>query len=320
MSDREVVVIPGDCPITFARVRAMLTRAGGELSFTVLEPAASSEARKAAIDRSKLAWAGHARWPGHGLPPAVKLREELSVFAQHRPIRPLPGLPSRHSDVDILVIRETTEDVYAHLEHQSIEGVYESIKVTTEAACERIARHAFETARKLGRHKVTIAHKSNILKLSDGLFLRTAQRVAKEYADITTDEFIVDALCMRLVLDPSRFDIVLCGNLYGDIIGDLCAGLVGGASNAPTLDLCADGAALFGASHGDRPEVDGTPAANPIPLLLSGIALLRYAGREGSASALHDALAHALESGLEPIALGGDATCEQLCARIESAF
>lgn len=317
MSAREVVVIPGDCPKTFARVRQIVERTGAGLQFTVLEPNATSEQRIAAIHRAQIAWVGHTRWPGHGLPPAVKLREELSVTAQHRPIHLVPGLITRHADIDILVIRETTEDVYAHLEHESIEGVFESLKVTTEAACERIARHAFETARRLGRHKVTIVHKSNILKLSDGLFLRTAQRIAAEHPDITTDEFIVDALCMRLVLDPSRFDVLLCGNLYGDIIGDLCAGLVGGASNAPTIDHCKDGALVFGAGHGDKPEIDGTDLANPLALLLPALALLRHIGRSGEAIALSDAISRALEAGHRPIQLGGTATCEVLSHAIE---
>jgi isocitrate dehydrogenase (NAD+) len=315
LKTREVTVLPGDSPKTFERVRRVMERTRAPLQLVVQTGA--HEERLAAVRRTKLAWVGHTRWPGHGLPAAVRLREELGVEARHRPICPLPGLVTRYDDIDLLVIRETTEDVYAHLEHESIEGVFESLKVTTAAACERIARHAFEVARKNGRHRVTIVHKSNILKLSDGLFLRTAQQVAKEFPDIQCDEVIVDALCMKLVLDPSRFDVLLCGNLYGDILGDLCAGLVGGATNAPSIDYARDGTVVFGAGHGDRPEVDGTDAANPLALLLPAISLLRHVGCTGEAEALHEAIARALEAGNKPVALGGGTSCEALCSAIE---
>jgi isocitrate dehydrogenase (NAD+) len=304
-----VGMYPGDQPLTQARVRAVLDRAGARIDWV--------DDGLDGIRRCKVGWVGHRKWTGQGLPPAVTLREQLGIYAQHRPVRPVPGLPSRHPDVDLLVVRETTEDVYAHLEHESIEGVYESVKVTTRAACERIARQTFRTARQQGRQRVTIAHKSNILKLSDGLFLRTAKEVAKEFPDLTCDDLIVDALCMRLVIDPSRFDVILCGNLYGDIIGDLCAGLVGGASNVPSIGH-GDGLVVFGAGYGDGPTVDGTDRANPLPLLLPAVWLLRHVGAVGEAEALVEAIAKVLERGDRPFALGGSASCEEFCAAVEA--
>lgn len=309
-----VTAVPGDDPRTFRRVLDLVDRAGADLRWEV------EQDWRPSLARTKVALVGHRRWTGQGLPPAVALREALGVFAQHRPIRPLPGVPTRHPDVDLLVVRETTEDVYAHLEHESLPGVYESVKVTTRAACERIARHAFDVARRGGRQRVTVVHKANIMKLSDGMFLRTAMGVAEAFPDIECDEVIVDALCMRLVLDPSRFDVLLCGNLYGDIVGDLCAGLVGGPSNAPSVNHATDGTVLYTAGRGDPPGAEGTDGANPLPVLLPAIELLYGVGRDGEAERLHNALARTFERGVRPHALGGDAGCEAFCAAVEGAL
>ena len=317
MTRRPVTIFPGDCLQTQRRVRAVVDRAGANIDWQDPGEGASHEDHLASVRTTRLAWVGYRKWRGTGLPPAVILREELGIYAQHRPIRPLPGIGGRHPDVDLLVVRETTEDVYAHLEHESIEGVFESVKITTRTACERIARHAFQTARAQGRQKITLVHKSNILKLSDGLFLRVGQEIAKEFPDLKCDEVIVDALCMRLVIDPSQFDVLLCGNLYGDILGDLCAGLVGGGSNVPTVSHGKDGTVLFGAGRGDPPEVDGTDAANPLPLLLPAVWLMRHLGQDGEADALYDAIARVLERGERPIALGGSTSCEAFCVAVE---
>jgi len=313
----EVTAVYGDCPQTFRRVQDLMATAGAELTWDAPGPQATHENALASVRRTGVALVGYQRSPGAGLPPAVVLRDALGVYAQHRPIRPLPGVPTRHEDIDVLVVRETTEDVYAHLEHESIPGVFESLKVTTEDACRRIAHHAFQVARAGGRDKVTVVHKANIMKLSDGMFLRVAREVAKEYPDIASDDMIVDALCMRLVLDPGRFDVLLCANLFGDIVGDLCAGLVGGATNAPSINL-ADGVALFTAGHGDLPQVDGTDDANPLPVLIPAVHLLRHIGQHGEAERLHDATAHSLEGGALPRALGGTATLEAFCQRVAS--
>ncbi|MEC7946275.1 MAG: isocitrate/isopropylmalate family dehydrogenase, partial [Myxococcota bacterium] len=162
------------------------------------------------------------------LPATVALRKELETWATVRAVRALPGGVARYPATDIVVIRETSEDIYSGMEHEITEGVYEAVKVTTQMACERIARFAFEYARANGRKRITIVHKSNIMKKSDGLFLRTAQAVSRDYPDIGCDEVIVDALCMRLVRNPNQFDVLLCGNLFGDIVSDLASGLAGG--------------------------------------------------------------------------------------------
>jgi isocitrate dehydrogenase (NAD+) len=243
---------------------------------------------------------------GAGMAPAVRLRRELGVFAQHRPVRSFPGLGGLPG-VDLLIVRETTEDVYAQLEHTSIPGVFESLKVTTRAACEHIARHACTVALAQGRRRITIVHKANILKRSDGLFLETARAVIGTFPELVCDDVIVDALCMKLVLDPTRFDVLLCGNLYGDILGDLCAGLVGGASNAPTVSHAGGNVVFYGAGHGDPPARDGTDEADPFPLLLPALHLLDDAGQAAAADRLGTAVAGALAS-VRPRALGGPAS------------
>ena len=178
---REVTAVYGDCPPTFRRVQQLLLAAGAEVVWDEPSEGAAFVDMLNSAKRTGLALVGHQRWSGEGLSPAVVLRDELGVYAQHRPIRPLPGIPSRHQDVDLLVVRETTEDVYAHLEHESLPGVFESLKVTTEQACTRIAKHAFEVARATGRQRVTVVHKANIMKLSDGMFLRVAKQVAESF-------------------------------------------------------------------------------------------------------------------------------------------
>jgi len=304
----EVTAVPGDCPKTFRTVQQLLAAAGAQLTWDEPSAGATHLDMLRSARRTRRALVGHARARGDELPPAVVLRDELSIFAQHRPIQPVPGLPSRHDDADLLVVRETTEDVYAHLEHESIPGVFESLKITTRAACERIARHAMEVARSTGRDRVTIVHKANIMKLSDGMFLAVAREVAADYPDLQVDDCIVDALCMKLVLQPSQFGVLLCGNLFGDIVGDLCAGLVGGVSNAPSINHGTDGLVLFTAGQGDQPEVCGTEQANPLPLLLPAVHLLRHAGQGDAADRLHHAVGATLQGGTRPLALGGDAT------------
>jgi isocitrate dehydrogenase (NAD+) len=219
------------------------------------------------------------------------LRRDLGLFAQLRPAKPVAGLPCRFQETDLLVVREITEDVYAHLEHESIPGVFESLKVTTRAACERIARYAFELARLQGRKRVTIVHKANIMKLSDGLFLRTAREVSENYPDIETNDVIVDALCMKVVLDPSKFDVLLCGNLFGDIVGDLVAGLVGGRSNTPAITIGADGTVMCTAGHGSR-----SGEADLLTVLLPALHLLRHLDEPAAADRLHTAIETALQS------------------------
>jgi isocitrate dehydrogenase (NAD+) len=236
------------------------------------------------------------------VPPIVQLRRELGVYANLRPIRSLPGVPSVFDDVDLIVVRETTEDVYAMLEHQSLPGVFESLKVTTRATCERIARFAFETARARGRKKVTTVHKSNIMKKSDGMFLRVSQEIAADYPDIEHDEVIVDALCMKLVLTPQRYDVLLCGNLYGDIVGDLAAGLTGGAVNTPSINL-APGATVFTIGQRGRYE----RGSDALPMVLASLYLLEHLGQHGPRKKLGDAAERAVLDGIKPEMIGGTA-------------
>lgn len=240
-------------------------------------------------------------------PAIVNLRRRLGMFANVRPVRSLPGVDSRHTDIDLVVVRETTEDIYAHLEHESIPGVFESLKVTTKAACERIARYAFEHARKNHRKKVTIVHKANIMKKSDGLFLKTARTVAEQFPDIVCDDVIVDALCMKLVISPSKFDVLVAGNLYGDIVADLCAGLAGGGTNSASINVSED-TRVFASAHGD-PVGDGPDRGNSLSLLLPTVHLLRWIGEKPAGDRLKAAIDRALTEGVVPYALGGGAGC-----------
>jgi isocitrate dehydrogenase (NAD+) len=294
----DVVVSTGSAPQTFELVAAALAAAGAGVAWERVDGSLADTA--AAIRRAGVGFVVPA-----GGAAAVELRRTLGIFAQHRPVRSAAGFGGRHGPIDVLLVRETTEDVYAHLEHESVPGVFESLKVTTRAATERVARHTFETARALGRKKVTIVHKSNIMKLSDGMFLRVCQEIGQEYAGIEVDEVIVDALCMKLVLHPGRFDVLLSGNLYGDILSDLLAGLVGGVSNAPAINH-GPGVRVFTAAHGDAPERDGTDAADPFPVLVPALALLEHVGQGAVAAKVRAKVEAALLGGLRPAGAGGD--------------
>jgi isocitrate dehydrogenase (NAD+) len=238
----------------------------------------------------------------------VRLRKALDLYANLRPVRNLPGVESRFSDVDLIVVRENTEDLYAGIEHEVVPGVIESLKIITEKASTRIAVFAFEYARTFGRKKVTAIHKANIMKMSDGLFLECFRRVAADYPAIEHDEVIVDTACMRLVMDPRQFDVLVMENLYGDIISDLAAGLVGGLGVVPGANL-GDKAALFEAVHGTAPDIAGKNLANPAALLMSAVMMLRHLG-EGPAASRVEAALNKVLAGREKTTrdLGGKAT------------
>jgi isocitrate dehydrogenase (NAD+) len=212
----------------------------------------------------------------------VTLRQKLDLYANLRPVKSIGGVPSRYEKVDLVIVRENTEDLYSGIEHQVSPGVSEAIKVVTARASERISRWAFEYARKHGRKKITLVHKANIMKVSDGLFLRTFEEVAKEYPDIEAEDKIVDALCMNLVQDPTRFDILLLGNLFGDIVSDLAAGLVGGLGVVPGANI-GDEYAVFEAVHGSAPDIAGKNLANPTALIFSALLMLRHLGEHEAA-------------------------------------
>jgi isocitrate dehydrogenase (NAD+) len=226
----------------------------------------------------------------------VELRQKLKLYANYRPAKSLPGVPSRYENVDLIIVRENTEGLYSGLEHEVVPGVVESLRVITEPASERIARFAFDTARRQGRKRVTCVHKANILKLSDGLFLRTCERVARAYTDIQFDDCIVDAACMKLVMNPNSFDVMVMENLFGDIISDLASGLVGGLGLTPSGNIGYN-AAVFEAVHGSAPDIAGKGLANPTALILSAVLMLRYLEEEKSADQIEGAVQRVFAAG-----------------------
>lgn len=241
----------------------------------------------------------------------VELRQKLHLYANYRPARSLPGVPSRYENVDLVVVRENTEGLYSGLEHEVIPGVVESLRVVTEQASERIARFAFETARRQGRKRVTCVHKANILKLSDGLFLRTCRRVAESFPEIAFDDCIIDAAAMKLVINPHAFDVMVMENLFGDIVSDLTAGLVGGLGLAPSANV-GDDAAVFEAVHGSAPDIAGKGIANPTALILSAVLMLRYLRERAAADRIENAVRAVFAGGkVRTGDLGGTATTDE---------
>jgi isocitrate dehydrogenase (NAD+) len=219
----------------------------------------------------------------------VALRKTLDLYANLRPVKNLPGVPSRYENVDLVLVRENTEDLYSGLEHEVVPGVVESLKIITERASTRIARFAFEYAGKFGRKKIHAIHKANIMKLSDGLFLKSIRAVAERYKEIEYREMIVDNACMQMVLNPQQFDMLLLPNLYGDVMSDLCAGLVGGLGVVPSANI-GDECAMFEAVHGTAPDIAGKGLANPTALLLSSILMLSHLGERSAARRIEAAL------------------------------
>jgi isocitrate dehydrogenase (NAD+) len=243
------------------------------------------------IKRNKVALKGPLTTPvGKGFTSVnVGLRKALDLYANVRPVRALPNVPSRYPELDLIIVRENTEDLYAGLEHVVVPGVVESIKIITEKASTRIARYAFEYAVQNKRKKVTAVHKANIMKLSDGLFLECFYNVAKEYPNIEADDKIVDNCCMQLVMRPEQFDVLVLENLYGDIVSDLCAGLIGGLGLAPGSNIGEQGA-VFEAVHGSAPDIAGQGVANPTAILMSGIMMLRHIGERKAAEKIETAM------------------------------
>jgi len=274
------------------------------------------------VRRNKVALKGPVATPvGSGFESVnVRLRKILDLYANLRPVRNLPGVPSRFGDVDLVIVRENTEGLYSGLEHEVVPGVVESLKIMTDKASTRIAIFAFEFARKYGRKKITAVHKANIMKKSDGLFLKCFRQVAVDYPDIEHDEKIVDNTCMQLVMNPYQFDVMLMENLYGDIVSDLAAGLVGGLGVVPSGNIGAN-AALFEAVHGTAPDIAGKNLANPTALLMSAIMMLRYMGEQKAADRIESALNTVL-SKREKVTrdLGGTASTSEFADAIIAAF
>jgi isocitrate dehydrogenase (NAD+) len=219
----------------------------------------------------------------------VALRKTLELYANLRPVKNLPGVKSHFSNVNLVLVRENTEDLYSGLEHEVVPGVVESLKIITERASTRIARFAFEYAKRHGRKKIHAIHKANIMKLSDGLFLRSVRAVAEQFKDIEYKEMIVDNACMQIVMDPQQFDMLLLPNLYGDVMSDLAAGLVGGLGVVPSANI-GDDCAMFEAVHGTAPDIAGKGFANPTALLMSSILMLDHLGERTTARRIEHAL------------------------------
>ncbi|MBI4462003.1 MAG: isocitrate dehydrogenase (NAD(+)) [Acidobacteria bacterium] len=262
------------------------------------------------IRRNRVALKGPITTPIAEGPPSlnVALRRALDLYANLRPVKSIAGVRSRFQDIDLVVVRENTEDLYSGLEHVVVPGVVESLKIITERASTRIARFAFEYARRHQRRKICAVHKANIMKLSDGLFLTCIRKVAQDYPDIGYSELIVDNTCMQLVLRPEDFDVLLLENLYGDIVSDLCAGLVGGLGLVPGANL-GDEAAVFEAVHGTAPDIAGKNLANPTALTLSAALMLEHLGEVEAATRIRGGLADVYQQGKTLTRdLGGTAT------------
>ncbi|MEP6902482.1 MAG: isocitrate/isopropylmalate dehydrogenase family protein, partial [Actinomycetota bacterium] len=250
------------------------------------------------VKRNKVALKGPLMTPiGKGFTSVnVGLRKALDLYANVRPVKALPNVECRYPELDLVIVRENTEDLYAGLEHIVVPGVVESIKIITEKASTRIARYAFEFAVLHGRKKVTAMHKANIMKLSDGLFLECFYNMAKEFPDIESDDKIIDNACMQLVMRPEQFDVMVLENLYGDIVSDLCAGLIGGLGLAPGANIGEQGA-VFEAVHGSAPDIAGQGIANPTAILMSGILMLQHLGEMDAADRVEKALMQVFTEG-----------------------
>ncbi|MCX6833120.1 MAG: isocitrate/isopropylmalate dehydrogenase family protein, partial [candidate division Zixibacteria bacterium] len=248
----------------------------------------------------------------------VGLRKKLDLYANLRPVHSLEGVKARYENVDLVIVRENTEDLYSGIEHLVAPGVSEAIKVITTLASTRIGRFAFEYARKMRRKRVTAVHKANIMKLSDGLFLDSIAAVAEDYPDIRFDDVIVDALCMKLVMDPTQFDILVLSNLYGDIVSDLAAGLVGGLGMVPGANIGTE-YAVFEAVHGSAPDIAGKGIANPCALVFSGILMLRHLHEDAAADKIMNAVRQVIRDGrVLTRDLGGNATTKEFAYAVIS--
>ncbi len=325
MSKRKVVLIAGDGigPNITIAVKKVVAASGAEIDWverkaglSALEdgPDVLPDSTIEAIKEDRVALKGPCTTPiGEGFTSVnVQLRKTLDLYSAVRPIRNLNGVKTRFSGVDIVIIRENTEGLYSGVENTISPGVVMSMKVATDKACTRIAEKAFKYARMRDRKKVTVFHKANIMKLTDGLFIRKSREVSEKYPDIEYQEMIIDAGCMKIVQDPTQFDILLLENLYGDLLSDLCAGLVGGLGVVPGSNI-GDNIAVFEAVHGSAPDIAGQNIANPLALLMSCVMMLNYlADNEGieyyaeCAGKIRKAYNKAIEQGAATRDLGGD--------------
>ncbi len=250
----------------------------------------------------------------------VALRKTFDLYANVRPAKTLPGLAGRFENVDLVIVRENTEDLYAGIEHMVGEDAAESIKLITRKGCERIVRYAFEYAVREGRKKVTTVHKANIMKCTDGLFLDVARQIAKEYPQIAFDDSIVDAMCMRLVMHPEDYDVLVCPNLYGDIVSDLCAGLVGGLGLTPSANI-GEAGAIFEPIHGSAPDIAGQHKINPTAAILSASLMLAHLGEAEAAASITRAVTSVIAAGkMLTQDMGGNASTEEFADAVIAAL
>jgi isocitrate dehydrogenase (NAD+) len=274
------------------------------------------------IRKNRVALKGPLATAVAGGPPSINvgLRKALDLYANLRPVKNLEGVQSRYLGVDIVLVRENTEDLYSGLEHTVVPGVVESLKIITEKASTRVAKFAFEYARKYGRKKIHAIHKANIMKLSDGLFLTSVRKVAENFPEIEYKELIVDNACMQMVINPHQFDMLLLTNLYGDIMSDLAAGLVGGLGVVPSGNM-GETAAIFEAVHGTAPDIAGKGVANPTALLMSAILMLRHVGEREAAARIEEALHLVYRQGkVLTRDVGGTASTAEFTAAVIAAF
>lgn len=316
-----ITLIPGDGigPEVSEATRRVLDAADSGLDYDVQTAGTEALARHGdplprevldSIRRTRVALKGPVTTPvGKGFQSVnVRLRQELGLYANVRPVRTLPAVPARFEGVDLVVVRENTEGLYSGLEHEVVPGVVESLKIITEKASLRIARYAFEHARRHDRRRITAVHKANIMKKSDGLFLECFRRVAEEYPDIEADDRIIDNMCMQLVMYPEKYDMLLLENLYGDIVSDLGAGLVGGLGVVAGANI-GETAAVFEAVHGSAPDIAGQNKANPLALMRSAILMLESIDKADAANRIRKALRYVVvERGVRTTDLGGEAT------------
>jgi isocitrate dehydrogenase (NAD+) len=326
MAKHTIVLIPGDGigPEVTAATRRVIEAAGLSVEWVELPAGASAvdqgydnvlpQRTVAAIQAHKVALKGPVTTPvGKGFKSVnVQLRQKLNLYAAVRPVRNLPGIKTRFENVDLVIVRENTEGLYSGIENEVVPGVVTSLKVASEKACTRIARYAFRYATKRHRKKITVFHKANIMKMSDGMFLSAAGKIQEEeYPNIEYEEVIIDAGCMKLVQAPERFDVLLMENLYGDLVSDLAAGLVGGLGVVPGSNI-GDDAAVFEAVHGSAPDIAGKGVANPLALIMSAVMMLNHIHEEAIAQKIRTAYDAVLAEGKSLTRdLGGSASTDQ---------
>ena len=333
MSKHKVTLIPGEGigPEVAAATRRILEAAGVQIDWEEIAGRSDSSAdqgksvNKAAVEsvrRNRVALKGPMATAIAGGAPSVNvaLRKTLDLYANLRPVKNVPGVKSHFENVDLILVRENTEDLYSGLEHEVVPGVVESLKIITEKASTRIAKFAFEYAKRHGRKKIHAIHKANIMKLSDGLFLRSVRAVAAQFPAIEYKELIVDNACMQIVMDPLQFDMLLLPNLYGDVMSDLAAGLVGGLGVVPSANI-GDECAMFEAVHGTAPDIAGKGLANPTALLMSSVLMLDHLAERSAAERIQKALEKVYRQGKHTTRdVGGKAGTEEFADAVIAAL